>query len=273
MTNSNSPESSPIRAILLDDEELLRQDLRGQLEAYPEIQIVGEAPDVKSAHDLVLSQQVDVIFLDIRMPPDHGFDLLPLLAQTDPMPEIIFVTAYDQHAIEAFENNALGYLTKPVHPQRLAKTIERLKKTLTASRGISGALEKTSGEITPPSHHPAPLSELSLVPLQDGSLFIMAPVAEICAIQSEGDYTRILIRDKKAMMVKTPIREWGERLPESLFLRVSRGLMLNKKQMLKTVTLDRNRGEVYLSGIAEPVTISRLEGHRLRKALVKTERP
>jgi two-component system LytT family response regulator len=270
MMNSNSPtlegDSSTIRAILVDDEELLRQDLRGQLETYPEILIVGEAYDVKSAHDLILSQQVDVIFLDIRMPPDHGFDLLPLLAQADPMPEIIFVTAYDQYAIEAFENNALGYLTKPVHPERLAKTIARLKKTLKVTRGISGALEKTSGKITPPSHPFAPLSELSLVPLQDGPLFVIAPVAEICAIQSEGDYTRILIKDKKAIMVKTPIRDWEERLPDSLFLRISRSLMLNKKQMLKTVTRDRNRGEIHLSGITAPLIISRLEMKRIKES-------
>jgi DNA-binding LytR/AlgR family response regulator len=154
-----------------------------------------------------------------------------------------------------------------VHPERLAKTIARLKKTLMASRGISGAPEITSGKITPPSHPLAPLSELSLVPLQDGSLFIMAPVAEICAIQSEGDYTRILFRDKKAMMVKIPIREWEKRLPKSLFLRVSRGLMLNKKKMIKTVTQDRNRGEVHLSGITAPLIISRLEMKRIKESV------
>jgi len=255
---------SPFRAIIVDDEEHLRHHLREQLEAFPEISIVGEAHDVQSALSLVNRMQVDVIFLDIRMPPDNGFDLLPLLEKVDPMPEIIFVTAYDKYAIEAFENNALGYLTKPVHPERLAKTITRLKKTLMAvSSHAQDQQETHAGKSTPGPE----LTEKSLVPLRDGSLLLMTPVHEICAIQSEGDYTRILIRDKKAMMVKIPIREWEERLPKSLFLRVSRGLMLNKKQMLKTVTQDRNRGEVHLAGITAPLIISRLEMKRIKESV------
>ena len=183
---------------MVDDEELLRRDLKEQLEAFPEIMIVGEAHDVQSALSLVLSMRVDVIFLDIRMPPDNGFDLLPLLANADPMPEIIFVTAHDSYAIEAFENNALGYLTKPVHPERLSQTITRLKKTLMASN----LHHHDRKEITAGKHTPLyDLTEQSLVPLRDGSLFIMASAAEICAIQAQGDYTRILITDKAAMMV------------------------------------------------------------------------
>ena len=177
---------SPFRAIIVDDEEHLRHHLREQLEAFPEISIVGEAHDVQSALSLVNRMQVDVIFLDIRMHPDNGFDLLPLLAKADPMPEIIFVTAYDKYAIEAFENNALGYLTKPVHPERLAKTIARLKKTLMAvsSHAQSQSQNETPGGKSTPGPE---LTEKSLVPLRDGSLLLMTPVHEICAIESAGD--------------------------------------------------------------------------------------
>ena len=268
MNSPDSPSirsvSSPINAILVDDEEHLRHHLREQLEAFPEITIVGEAHDVQSALSLVSKMRVEVIFLDIRMPPDNGFDLLPLLAKADPMPEIIFVTAYDKYAIEAFESNALGYLTKPVNPERLAKTIERLKKTLMA--GSSHAQDQNEM----PGGKPAPrpeLTEQSLVPLRDGSLLLMTPVHEICAIKSEGDYTRILISGKEAIMVKTTINDWEARLPKSIFSRISRGLILNKRKVLKSVTLDRNHSDVHLNGIPTPLTISRLEIKRLRETL------
>jgi len=257
---------SPFRAIIVDDEEHLRHHLREQLEAFPEISIVGEAHDIQSALSLVNRMQVDVIFLDIRMPPDNGFDLLPLLEKVDPMPEIIFVTAYDKYAIEAFENNALGYLTKPVHPERLAKTITRLKKTLMAvSSHAQDQQETPAGKSTPGPE----LTEKSLVPLRDGSLLLMTPVHEICAIKSEGDYTRILIRGKEAIMVKIMINDWEASLPKSIFSRISRSLILNKKKVSKIVTLDRNRSEVHLTGIPTTVTISRLEMKRLREALLR----
>jgi len=258
--------TSPFRAIIVDDEEHLRHYLSEQLAAFPEISIVGEAHNVQSALSLVNRMQVDVIFLDIRMPPDNGFDLLPLLAKADPMPEIIFVTAYDRYAIEAFENNALGYITKPVHPERLAHTIDRLKRTLIGSNpNRHGQGKKLKMNTSSPPH----LTEQSLVPLRDGSLLLMIYVHEICAIESEGDYTRILISGKEAIMVKTKINVWEARLPKSIFSRISRSLMLNKKKVSKTVTLDRNRSEVHLTGIPTRLTISRLEMQRLREMLSK----
>lgn len=253
-----------MRVIIVDDEEHLRHHLREQLAAFHEISIVGEAHDVQSALSLIDRVRVDVIFLDIRMPPDNGFDLLPLLANVAPMPEIIFVTAYDNYAIEAFENNALDYLTKPVRLERLAKTLERLKKRLLGDSSHAQDQSET------PQGKPAPLPELteqSLVPLRDGSLLLMPFVHEICAIESAGDYTRILIIGKEAIMVKTLINDWEARLPKSIFSRISRSLILNKKKISKIVTLNRNHSEAHLTGIAPPLRISRLEMKRLREML------
>jgi two-component system LytT family response regulator len=255
---------SPLSAIIVDDEEHLRQHLREQLTPFPEISIVGEAHDIQSALSLILSIKVEVIFLDIRMPPDNGFDLLPLLAKVDPMPEIIFVTAYDKYAIEAFENNALGYITKPVHPERLAKTIGRLKKTLMA--GSSHVQDQNETPEAKPTHLHE-LTEQSLVPLRDGSLMLMTPVHDICAIKSEGDYTLIYLQSKEAIMVRITINSWEERLPKSIFRRISRSLILNKKKVLKIVTLDRNHSLAHLTGIRTPLPISRLEMKRLRETM------
>jgi two-component system LytT family response regulator len=103
---AKSPAGS-IRAILVDDEPLLRQHLRESLAAHPEIDLVGEARGVDSAAELVAAERPDVIFLDVRMPPDNGFDLLPRLESIVPRPVVVFVTAYDKYALKAFDANAL----------------------------------------------------------------------------------------------------------------------------------------------------------------------
>jgi len=113
----------PLKSIIVDDEWLVREELKTLLAEYPEIELVGEAANVPQAIVLVDQVQPDVIFLDIQMPGATGFDLLE---HTDITSKIIFITAYDQYALKAFEVNALDYLLKPIQKDRLAKTIERL---------------------------------------------------------------------------------------------------------------------------------------------------
>ena len=168
---SEKPASPRLRAIVVDDESLARTHLASRLKAHPEIEIVGEADDVPSAFALVKSARPDVIFLDIQMRRKNGFALLPKLESLTPQPAVVFVTAFDEYAIRAFEANALDYLTKPVSPERLAKTISRL--------------------IRREAHSPLPSSEKSerlgmedLVLLRDGSLSMMVKVREISAIAS-----------------------------------------------------------------------------------------
>ena len=119
-----------IRAILVDDESLLRQHLRKRLERHPEIVVVGEADNVQSAAELVAATRPEIIFLDVQMPPDNGFELLRRFEGMDPPPAVVFVTAFDGYAQRAFDAHAVDYLTKPVHPDRLAQTVERLKRAV-----------------------------------------------------------------------------------------------------------------------------------------------
>jgi DNA-binding LytR/AlgR family response regulator len=112
------------RALVIDDERLARKDLIALLGAHDQVTVVGEAEDVPSAINTIQALNPDVIFLDIQMPGDSGFDLLE---KTEVKAHIIFVTAYDEYAIRAFEVNALDYLLKPVNPERLAKALEKLE--------------------------------------------------------------------------------------------------------------------------------------------------
>ena len=134
----SSRESSRVRAVLADDERLMREQLRARLgEVWPELDIVAEAKHGAEAVELVQQHRPDVVFLDIRMPGMTGVDAAREIAQMDVgeegwLPEIVFITAYDQYAVEAFEQGAADYVLKPAERERLLRTVERLRKRLAA---------------------------------------------------------------------------------------------------------------------------------------------
>jgi len=255
----------PIRAILVDDEPLMCDHLRERLAAHPEIVIVGEAHGVRSAADLVAAAKPDVIFLDVQMPPDNGFNLLPRLEWVEPQPALVFVTAYDKYALKAFETHALDYLTKPVHPARLSKTIVRLQQLLADRRHAARADKKQDSPSTEASA--VPLEAMDLVRLQDGGYIRMVEVRQIAAAQVDGDYTRILAAGGKVVMIKSTLSSWERKLPSSLFHKISRRLLINCKQIKHIARLDRENSQVFLNGIAEPLLLSRIELRRLKAFL------
>ncbi len=258
--NRNTPTpASParFRVILVDDEPTARVHLKNRLKSHPEIEIVGEAEDVNSANDLVQTLKPDLIFLDIQMPKKNGFALLPKLENLAPQPAIVFVTAYDEYAIRAFEANALDYLTKPVSPARLAKTILRLSKPPVSE----------TGEPHPAAKAGERLEAEDLVLLRDKSLSMMVKVLEIAAIEAHGDYTRILLNEGKTLMMKQTLFYWQGQLPANLFAKVSRSLLVNTQSVAKMVKKNLSTWELQLLGAKEPIQLSNLESKRLRAAL------
>ena len=260
--NSEQPKPPRLRAILVDDESPSRIHLANRLEAHPEIEIVGEAEDVSSAFDLVCSERPDVIFLDIQMPKENGFALLPKLETVEPQPAVVFVTAFDEYAIRAFEANALDYLTKPVGADRLAKTILRLNKQLGPAKGAA------SETISPPPTETAKrLEPEDLVLLRERSLSMMVKAREIAAIESQGDYTRIFLSEEKILMMKQPLSLWESQLPADLFTKVSRSLLVNRKSVAKMERKNLLSWDLYLEGTKAPITLSNLESKRLRQVI------
>jgi len=252
-----------IRAILVDDESLLRRDFRDRLKRHPEIDIVGEAHDVQSAVALVVATRPEIIFLDVQMPPDNGFDLLPHLEHIDPLPAVVFVTAFDRYALRAFEVNAMDYLTKPVHPDRLSQTVERLKRAYAEPHaGLAASPALVTQLISE-----TPLESADIVRLQDGRYLRFVEAGSIAAVQSQGDYTRILAAGGKPVMVKSTLSHWEARLPVELFPRISRSLLVNFQQIQQVSRTDREKTQVFFKDIAEPLTLSRLEFRRLRSFL------
>lgn len=261
-----------LRALIVDDEGPARRWLGKLLTTHPEIRVVGEADGVPAARavlqELADGDRPDVVFLDIQMPPDTGFDLLPHLhADT----QVIFITAFDNYAVKAFETHALDYLLKPVHPERLEDSIARLllKFATSAERPsiVSGfrngqgarSVEGLSGE--------GALQMEDILPLRDRDILRMVQVGRIAAILAEGAYTRLLICGQPPMMVLYSIGDWESRLPAAAFVRLDRSHIFNLTRVEEATMLNRNQTRVMLEDVASPLELGRAASQRLRQLL------
>lgn len=201
-----------MKALLIDDERLARNELRRLLAAHKDIEIAGEAVDVDDAVEKVAALKPDLLFLDVQMPGADGFSLLERLEP--PLPLVIFTTAYDEFAVKAFEFNALDYLLKPVDPSRLGAALEKLRL-----RGPAAA----EGEV------PGPRSRLSLddkVFVREGDQCWFVPVKNIRLLESEGNYTRVHFDDSKPQLFRS-LTAMEDRLDPKHFFRANRKQVIN----------------------------------------------
>ncbi|MBI5423786.1 MAG: response regulator transcription factor [Opitutae bacterium] len=202
-----------MRIALVDDERLAREELRGLLSDFPDADIVGEAANVPEALRLLAETRPDLVFLDIEMPGGTGFDLLARLRA--PLPEIIFVTAYDEHALRAFEVNALAYLLKPIVPARLEA----------AYRRAAGLTSETPAPAEAPTI--AKLREDDQVLLRDEQRCWFGPVRQIRLLEGNDNHTRIAYADGEITLYRTLV-SLEARLPATLFLRANRSQLVNR---------------------------------------------
>jgi two-component system LytT family response regulator len=200
-----------MKAVLIDDERLARVELRLLLSAHPEIQIVGEADSVSLARELIGKETPDVIFLDINLRGESGFDLLEALPL--PHPQVIFSTAYDEYALRAFEVNAMDYLLKPIHPERLAAAVERL-----GAAGTKIPAEPGDGEPR--------LGRTSRFFVRDGDRCWFVSVEDLYLIEAEGNYSRLHFGREQALVYRS-LSSLEKRLPTDVFLRANRSQMIN----------------------------------------------
>jgi two-component system, LytTR family, response regulator len=191
-----------MRALLIDDEPLARRELERLLRMHPQIEIVGEAADVDQAERRIVQLQPQLIFLDIQMPGGSGFDLL---ARLEALPRVIFTTAYDQHAVQAFEVNALDYLLKPIEPERLALSLSRLPPAATAS-AASGTPEQLF--------------------VRDGPRCWFVPLREVRLIAAEGNGVRLYWADQQPVLNRS-LLSLEARLDARRFFRANRQQLIN----------------------------------------------
>ena len=236
----------PFRAVIVDDEPMARQALRRMLAEFPDIEICGEADTVATAAALIDEIRANVVYLDIELIGERGFDLVPFL---DEDMSIVFVTAFDQYAIRAFEVNALDYLLKPVTRERLSETVRRLR------------------DRKPPS------SNLSRMKIDD-TILVFAnkrrhwmSLEQVCLIEANADLSIIRSIDGLSSSTWRSISGWERILPEERFIRIHRGRIVNMVYVERFETISGNRLRLYLTGIAEPCNASRRRTPTLRKRL------
>jgi len=200
-----------MKALLIDDERLARNELRRLLAAFSAITIVGEAANAAQARTQIAAQHPDLLFLDVQMPGETGMQLLESLEP--PVPQVIFTTAYDEFAVKAFELNALDYLLKPVDPTRLAAAVERLQ--VKAGAAPVDAAEK-----------PARLAAADKVFVREGDRCWFVEVKQIRLLESEGNYTRVHFDDAQPQLFRS-LNAMEERLDAKSFFRANRRQIIN----------------------------------------------
>lgn len=238
---------NPLRTLIVDDEWLVRSELRMMLAEYPELVVVGEAANVAQAVPLIHETGPDAIFLDIQMPGESGFDLLE---QIEVAAKIIFITAYDKYALRAFEVNALDYLLKPISKERLAKALKKLM---------------TDEPAHLPVHEKADYDDVIYV-LVNGALKFVK-LSSLKCITAEGNYSYIFYGDKPRALVSKTLQEWEELLPEKYFVRIHRSTIVNFAYVERVKKNKNYSQEVFIAGLAKPFIMSRRYAAKLKSLL------
>jgi DNA-binding LytR/AlgR family response regulator len=273
---------SPARAVLADDERLMREQLRARLsEVWPDLQIVAEARNGLEAVQMVAEHRPDIVFLDIRMPGLTGVEAARQIAQLPPrqaapgseggeagdsddddlLPEIVFITAYDQYAVEAFEQGVADYVLKPAERDRLQLTVERIKKRLAARQGGADAppgpnmqqlLHQLSAKLNPGG---AP-QYLQWIQATLGQAIQMIPVDEVLFFISDEKYTRVQTAQVEAL-IRKPIKELVDEIDPQRFWQIHRSTLVNVKAIAGVTRDFRGRQIVAVKGHGEKLEVSR----------------
>jgi len=245
-------------AIIADDERLMRDQLRMRLEqVWPELDIVGEAKNGEEAVELVEQHKPDFTFLDIRMPGKTGIEAAREIGERS---QIVFVTAYDQYAVEAFERGAVDYVLKPSEPERLKVTVERLKERMRArmdkpglavNDSVTAMLSQLAEKIAAPKP-----KHLQWIQASIGQDLRMIPVEDILFFRSDEKYTCVQTAGFEAL-IRKPVRDLADELDPALFWQIHRATLVNVNA-IEGVTRDiRGRHLVLVKGRPEKLEVSR----------------
>ena len=204
-----------LKVVIIDDERLARNELRRMLGEFSDVEIIGEAANASEGIEKIETLNPDLIFLDIQMPGKSGFDMLGMI---DRAPHVIFVTAYDEYALKAFEVNALDYLMKPVEPQRLAEALLKVR-------------QKNEEELTSYTNRSI-LSEHDQVFVKDGERCWFVKLSDVRLFESVGNYAKVFFGTNKPLILKS-LNSLEERLDEKVFFRANRKHIVNMRMIEK----------------------------------------
>ena len=278
--------SSTTTALIAEDEPLLAAALKAELaRAWPELQVVATAGDGASAVAQALALQPDVLFFDIQMPGMNGLDAAaelldtwPLEAGSKPFPALVFVTAYDQYAVAAFEAQAMDYLLKPVQPARLLKTIQKVqlahvniaqaatKNIVNNTISADAQLELTLAQLrallpamSAPPAQPLQMISATLAGTQ-GNTLQMVPMADVLYFEAADKYIRVLTANAE-FLIRTPLKELLQQLSSQTFWQIHRGTAVRATAIHRVVRDDSGKLTLSLHGRDDKLAVSRLYAH------------
>jgi len=257
------------RALIAEDEPLLAQGLKGALaQAWPELQVLALAGNGIEALRLAEAERPDVAFLDIRMPGLTGLEVAAELAdrlnEGEPVPRIVFVTAYDEYALKAFDLAAVDYLLKPVSAERLAKAVGRLKAQLAAPKEDLTQLVSKLRQLMAAGPADPPEGALKMIRAAVGNTVRMIPVEEVCYFQAADKYTSVVTRDAEAL-IRTPLKELLAQLPHERFRQIHRGTVVNLAEVGAAVRDAAGRVSLRLKQRKETLAVSRVYADQFRQ--------
>lgn len=234
-----------LNAIIVDDERLARVNMKKLLELHPEIEVVGEAHSCQSAIEIIEQLKPQVIFLDIQLRGETGFDLLEEINSSI---NIVFVTAFDEYAVRAFEVNAVDYLLKPVSPERLKVAIAKIVNPEILQKSISRGYDYTDSIYVHLSNCTSKFVKINTISF----------------IEPVGNYSRIMANEGKRYMVLKTLKQWEEELPDSNFVRIHRSSIINIEHVDHIERQPNAHQRVFLKNIPEPLEVSRRFARKLK---------
>ena len=261
-------------ALIAEDEPLLAAALQAELaRLWPDLQVLASVGDGHSALEQALALRPDLLFFDIRMPGLSGLDAAAALADAwdtatpgaKPFPALVFVTAYDQYAVQAFEAQAMDYLLKPVQPERLQKTIQKLQQSLASQRSAATDFEATlaqlRGLLGVPSSPPSPPNPASTwlehIQASVGNAIHLVPLPEVLYLEAADKYVRVLTAERE-YLIRTPLKELLPQLNPARFWQIHRGTVVNHHCIELALRDEQGRLSLLLRGRPERLAVSRL---------------
>ena len=241
-----------LRVLIVDDERLARRTLRSAVSDLEAATVTGEADSVAAAAEQVEANAPDVVLLDVQMRGETGFDLLDRL---DTAVQVVFVTAYDEYAVRAFEVNALDYLLKPVDPDRLAEALQRARQTDTA-------LPESEDEADAEAFR---YDDLFFYEDSRRPRFIR--IRDIVWIAADGNYTELHLASGDTALTSTALAAWTERLPDAHFARIHRSTVVNVNHVTDVKPGTGRSYTVHVTGADASLSMSRRRAQALRKRL------
>ncbi|MEX0313626.1 MAG: LytR/AlgR family response regulator transcription factor [Allomuricauda sp.] len=231
-----------IKAVIVEDSRLARNELKELIKKYDEIELIGEAENVDMGFELIQQQHPDLLFLDINMPEKDGFELLEML---DEVPITVFTTAFDEYAIKSFEYNALDYLLKPINEKRFTMAMDKVRARLDENN--------EEGEKS------AKLSETSQIFIKDGESCWLVKIGEISHFEIVGNYTRVFFQDKKPLLYKS-LNQIEGKLPGQSFFRANRQQIVNTNYISNVVPWFNGKLKLQMKN-GEEIEVSRRQSY------------